>query len=76
MTSNKTKYIVRVEYQNGEVWVFIRTWNNSDFHKFYQEQKSNNIKSLTVFPFVDFDKDDNTGRWWQVYNPLQMYINE
>lgn len=67
--NNKVKYMVKVGYENGDVWVLIRTWNKEDSDKFYQKEKKNGIKSLTLFPIVDFDKDDNTGRWWQVYDP-------
>lgn len=67
--NNKTKYIVKAGYEDGGVWVLIRTWDKKDFDDFYEAQKKNGIKSLTVFPFSEFDKDDNTGRWWQVYDP-------
>ena len=70
MASNKHKYIVKAEYENGNVWVFIRTWDEEDRKAFWDEwsNKSPKIKALTTFPFADFDKDDNTGRWWNVAN--------
>jgi len=67
--NNKVKYLVKVGYENGDVWVLIRTWNKEDSDNFYEKEKKNGIKSLTLFRIEDFDKDDNTGRWWQVYDP-------
>ena len=63
-----TKYMIKAEYENGSVWVFIRTWGEEDRKKFWEEGKTKTpkLKSLTLFPFEDFDKDDNTGRWWEV----------
>lgn len=63
-----TKYMVKAEYEDGGVWVLVRTWSEEDHKKFWEEEKNKTpkIKSLTLFPFEDFDKDDNTGRWWEV----------
>lgn len=62
----KNKRLVKAEYENGEIWVLIRNWNDEDFNQFYKEQKRNGIKALSSMPLEDFDKDDNTGRWWRV----------
>jgi hypothetical protein len=67
--NNKVKYMVKVEYENGDVWVLIRTWNKEDSDNFYEKEKKNGIESLTLFRIEDFDKDDNTGWWWKVYDP-------
>lgn len=62
----KCKYIVKAEYENGEIWVLIRTWNDKDYKDFWEKEKPKGIKSLTIFPIADFDKADNTGRWWHI----------
>ena len=66
MKPQKIKRIIKAEYENGEVWVLIRNWNSKDHDQFYKEQKVNHIKSLSSMPLEDFDKDNNTGRWWNV----------
>lgn len=65
---SKIKYLVKLEYENGDVWVLIRNWAENEWQSFYDEERTHNpkIKALALMPLDEFDKDDNTGRWWNV----------